>query len=86
MTMKVRTVTRDRSLASGVAMKVVDVDLPAGTFFGEEALISAGSKKNTYVTAVHVSYLYMLSSKDFQGVLEEYPECKDILEVGVDNS
>ncbi len=83
--MRVKTAVRDRASAGINTMKlvesVVEVELNPGTFFGEEALVAAGQKKNAHVVAMQVSYLYMLSTADFQVVMEDYPECKAIFEV-----
>ena len=62
--------------------ELIDITLTTGKFFGEDALLQT-HKKNSSVVALTVCFLYVLDNADFQGVLEDFPDCRELFEVRV---
>jgi F-box/leucine-rich repeat protein 7 len=55
-----------------------------GSFFGEDALLSGGGKRNAYVRATKNMQLYVLGKVDLDAVLESFPAVEGILKASME--
>ena len=64
--------------------ETMELELKAGSFFGESALLSDGKRKrNASIRAAELCHLFVLHEGDFRAVLHDFPEYMHVLKVCV---
>ena len=67
------------------AKELVTLELQAGSFFGEAALLADKQcRRNASIRAIELCHLYILRDVDFKDAINDFPEYKHILKVTLD--
>lgn len=61
------------------------LELGEGSFFGEAALAgdTAHVRRNASIKALMMCHLYLLSAKDFEDIIEDFPEHANLFRVSL---
>ena len=74
----------ERNIKIAGASEILKLQLQAGSFFGEAALLNeknSNPRRNASVRATDLCHLFVLSASDFSEVIHDFPEYKHVLKV-----